>query len=309
MILLSGNSNKPLSNSVAKVLRKKIANKEIKRFQNGELIIKGPKPLQNECIAIIQSTPSPVHKNFMELLFLLDQTRQQGARNSVAVLPYFSYARQSSLAQTIASLLQASGATQIITLDLHTKEIEACFDIPVQNIQPTFIIEGYIRRHFNLSTTALIAPDQGAFSRVKELAKKLSLPFARLEKKRDEQGTPHITGFIGDVAKKDCVILDDMVDTARTLCNATQALKEHGAKTISAYATHGIFSKGSHRLIKESALESLMVTDSIEISKTTKSCPKIRQISIAPLIAAAIEASEEASFKKLYTPLSTKKLF
>lgn len=297
MILLSGNSNKPLSNSVATVLRKKITNKEIKSFPNGELIIENTKLLQNEAIAVIQSTSSPVHKHLMELLFLLDQARQQGVKNRLAVLPYFSYARQPSLAQTIAPLLQSSGATRLIALDLHTTDIERHFDIPVKNIHPTPIIEEHIRQHFDFNTTVLIAPDKGALPRVKALAKKLYLPFASLGKKRDERGTPHITGFMGDeVTHKDCLIVDDMVDTARTLCKAAQSLKERGARTISAYATHGVFSKGSHQLIEESILESLVVTDSIEASKATQSCAKISQISIASLLAQAIESSTEAPY-------------
>lgn len=296
MILLSGNSNKPLSNSVAKALRKKIANSEIKKFQNGELIIKRIKALQDEFIAVIQATSFPIHQNLMELLFLLDQAHQQGARNNAAVLPYFSYARQPRLARTVATLLQASGATEIITLNLHSTEIKTYFDIPVKNIQPTSIIDEDIRRNFNLRKTMLIAPDQGALSPVKSLAKKLAIPIAYFEKERDKQGNPHITSFIGDVADKDCIIFDDMVDTARTLCNATEALKEQGAGAISAYATHGVFSKGSHRRIEQSSLENLVITDSIDISKATQACPKIRQISIAPLIAKAIKASEEALF-------------
>lgn len=300
MILLSGNSNKPLSNSVAKVLRKKIAKKETKEFPNGELIIDCTKTFQNDFIAIIQSASVPIHKNLMELLFLLDHARQQGAQNSVAVLPYFSYARQPDLAHTLISFLQASGATQMITLDLHRDALEFptrnSLNIPVHNIHPLSIIKDYIHQNFDLSTTTLVAPDQGALPRVQDLAKKLSLPFASLEKKRDKEGTPHITGFIGDVFNKDCLILDDMVDTARTLCKAAKALKEQGARTLKAYATHGILSKSSHQLIEASALESLMITDSIERSTETQSCSKISQISVAPLIARAIE---EASTKKL----------
>ena len=296
MILLSGNSNKPLSNSVAKALRKNFSNSEIKKFQNGELILKKIKTVQDEFIAVIQATSFPIHQNLMELLFLLDQARQQGAKNNAAVLPYFSYARQPRLARTVATLLQASGATEIITLNLHSTEIEAYFDIPVKNIQPTSIIDEDIRRNVNLKKTVLIAPDKGALSSVKALAERLTIPTAYFEKERDKQGNPHITSFTGDVANKDCVIVDDMVDTARTLCNAVEALKLQGAGAISAYATHGVFSKNSHRRIEQSSLENLVITDSIDRAKATQACPKIRQISIAPLIAKAIEASEEALF-------------
>jgi ribose-phosphate pyrophosphokinase len=268
MILLSGNSNKPLSNSVARVLGKEIANKAIKKFQNGELIIQVPTSLQNEVIVVIQSTSSPLHQSLIELLFLVDQARQQGAREIVAVVPYFSYARQPHLTQTIATLLQASGVTNLITVDLHKTEIEACFEIPVVNLCPSYLIEEDIRQNFNLSTTVLVAPDQGALPRVKDMAKRLCIPLARFEKKRDGQGNPQIIGFVGDIAHKDCLILDDMVDTARTLCNAVQALKEQGAKRIIAYATHGIFSKGSYQRLEQSALDTLIVTDSIDRSKT-----------------------------------------
>lgn len=294
MILLSGNSNKPLANSVAKVSRTNVAKKEIKKFPSGELLIAHTTPLKDESIFIIQSASSPIHKNLMELLFLLDQARQQGAKNCAAVLPYFSYARQPSLARSIASLLQASGASQVITIDLHTTEVENFFHIPVQNKQPTGIIEEYIHENFDFSTTALIAPDQGALPRVKYLATKLSLPFAYLEKKRDESGTPHITGFRGEVSNKDCLILDDMVDTAQTLCKAAQTLQKQGARTIRAYATHGILSKGSHQLIEASILKSLVITDSIKRSKATQLCSKISQMGIAPLLAEAIETFTEA---------------
>ncbi len=288
MILLSGNSNKALSNSVAKVLGTEVVHEEIKYFPNGEIMIKIQDSLQGEYVAALQTTSISAHQSLMELFLILDHARQKGAQHIVAVLPYFYYARQNSLAQTISKLFQESGATEIITLDLHSKDIEPFFDIPVQNLQPTSLIEEDIRQHFDLSNSVLVAPDQGALPRTKEMARRLNLSLAHFQKRRDHKGEPHVIGFIGDVAGKDCLILDDIVDTAKTLCNAAQTLKEHGAKGISAYATHGVLSKDSHQRLKESSLQHLIITDSLLRSEETQDHPKIRQISIAPLLANAL---------------------
>ncbi len=295
MILLSGNSNKPLSNSVGKALNTPIADIEKILFPDGEIVLNFQDPVQWKNIFVIQPTSPPVTENLMELLLILDTLRQNSAKKITVLLPYFGYGRQdqkntsgSTPLQTVARLIETAGASEIIVVDCHWEKSHHFFNIPVTHLHTTSLIANYSHRNIDLTNILLVAPDQGSVERTKRLADILNLEMITLEKQRNKDGIPHMKQAPNHVLGKNCLIIDDIIDSGQTLCCAVNALKEQGAQDIYAFITHGVFSKGAPQRLEKSPLKELIITDSIEATPETLACKKIKHLSIAPLLADAI---------------------
>ncbi len=294
--IFTGNSNGELAQKVSKYLFKELGSAKVNRFSDGEIQIEIEENVRKKDVYIIQSTCSPVNDNLMELLLMIDAMRRSSASRITAVIPYFGYARQDKKvaprvpisAKLIADLLTNSGACRIITMDLHAGQIQGFFNIPVDNLYAAPILIEKIREEFTGKDLVIVSPDAGGVERARAFAKRLDCGLAIVDKRRDRPNEAKAMAVIGDVAGKTAIILDDMVDTAGTLTEASNAISEMGAKEVHACCTHAVLSGPAVERIEKSALKSLVATDTIPLCKEAMACDKIKVLSVASLVGEAI---------------------
>ena len=297
LVLFSGNGNRPLAEAISKSLRTPIGQAKANRFSDGEISIDIQENVRGKDVYLIQPTCAPANDNLMELIIMVDAIRRSSAGRITAVIPYYGYGRQDRRvrsermpisAKVMADILERSGIDKVLTVELHSEQIQGFFHIPVDNVYGTKIFHDDIITQ-NLNDKLIVSPDVGGVIRSRALAKVLGLSdLAIIDKRRDEANKSEVMNVIGDVKDKDCIIVDDMVDTAGTLCNAAIALKKKGARKVLAYTVHPVLSGTAIQKISKSDLDQLIVTDSIPLSDSAKSCKKIRTITLAPTLAEAI---------------------
>ena len=297
LVLFSGNGNRPLAEAISKSLRTPIGQAKANRFSDGEISIDIQENVRGKDVYLIQPTCAPANDNLMELIIMVDAIRRSSAGRITAVIPYYGYGRQDRRvrsermpisAKVMADILERSGIDKVLTVELHSEQIQGFFHIPVDNVYGTKIFHDDIITQ-NLNDKLIVSPDVGGVIRSRALAKVLGLSdLAIIDKRRDEANKSEVMNVIGDVKDKDCIIVDDMVDTAGTLCNAATALKKKGARKVLAYTVHPVLSGTAIQKITKSDLDQLIVTDSIPLSDSAKSCKKIRTITLAPTLAEAI---------------------
>jgi len=314
MKLIAGNSNRPLSEAIAQNLGIPLAQASIRHFADMEVFVEILENVRGEDVFIIQPTSFPANDSLMELLIMIDTLKRASARRITAVVPYFGYARQDRktgprtpiTAKLVSNLMTVAGANRILTLDLHAGQIQGFFDIPVDNlfVAPVFVrhIRDSLSVHGKMPEgLTIVSPDVGGVVRARALAKRLEADLVIIDKRRDKAGESEVMNIIGDAKGRDCILVDDIVDSAGTLCNAADALKGAGAKSVTAYITHGVFSGGAVERVDASPLEALIVTDSIAATPAVAHSKKIKPLSIAPLLAEAIvRISQERSVSSLF---------
>ena len=309
MKLLSGNSNRLLAEAIAAYLETPLTNADVRRFSDMEVFVEIHENVRGEDVFIIQSTSSPANDNLMELLVCIDALRRASARRITAVLPYFGYARQDRKpgprtpisAKLVANLIATAGANRVLTMDLHAGQIQGFFDIPTDNLYSGPVFTREIAEKYGDENLVMVSPDVGGVVRTRALAKRLNADLAIIDKRRERAGMSEVMNIIGDVDGRTCVIVDDIVDSAGTLCNAADALKNAGATRVLAYITHGVLSGGAVARVTASALEHLSVTDSIAATDAMRHARNLRTIPIAPLLGEAIRRiSEETSVSSLF---------
>ncbi|MGE4351725.1 MAG: ribose-phosphate pyrophosphokinase [Bdellovibrionales bacterium] len=301
MKLIAGNSNPKLATDIAQNLGMPLTNTNIRRFADMEVFVEILENVRGEDAFIIQPTSYPTNDSLMELLITIDALRRSSARRITAVVPYYGYARQDRKssprspisAKLVANLITTAGADRVLTMDLHAGQIQGFFDIPVDNLYAAPVLVRDIKDNMAVQgklpgDLTIVSPDVGGVVRARSLAKRLNADLAIIDKRRERAGESEVMNIIGDAKDRHCILVDDMVDSAGTLCNAAQALIDSGAKTVAAYCTHGVFSGKAIERITASALTSVTCTDSIAATEAVASCDKIRQLSIAPLLAEAI---------------------
>jgi len=300
--LISGNANRTLSKAIAKrmsLLRGgnvDLVNARIERFNDQEIFVEVYENVRGEDMFIIQPTSNPANDNLMELLIIADAMRRSSARRITAVIPYFGYARQDRRtkartpisAKLVANLIAEAGIERVLTMDLHATQIQGFFDIPVDNLYASPIFALDVMHHFkNIDDVMVISPDVGGVARARELAKRIGADLAIVDKRRNAPGEIAEMTVIGDVKGRKCIIVDDICDTAGTLCKAADTLIEHGATEVHSYITHGVLSGPAVERITNSSMEQLVITDSIEPTPEVAACPKIRTVPTAPIFAQA----------------------
>jgi len=309
MKLLAGNSNRPLAEAIAAYLETPLTNADVRRFSDMEVFVEIHENVRGEDVFIVQSTSSPANDNLMELLVCIDALRRASARRITAVLPYFGYARQDRKpgprtpisAKLVANLIATAGANRVLTMDLHAGQIQGFFDIPTDNLFAGPVFTRQITAAKGDEKLVMVSPDVGGVVRTRALAKRLNADLAIVDKRREKAGMSEVMNIIGDVDGRSCVLVDDIVDSAGTLCNAAEALMNVGAKKVSAYVTHGVLSGGAVARVTSSALEHLSVTDSIAATDAMHHARNIRSIPIASLLGEAIRRiSEETSVSSLF---------
>ena len=310
LVLFSGNGNKSLSEAISKKLSLKLGDSKVERFSDGEISVKIEENVRGMDVFLIQPTSPPAHENLMELVIMVDALKRSSASRITAVIPYYGYARQDRRvrservpisAKVVADILERSGIDRVLTVELHSEQIQGFFDIPVDNVYGTRIIHDDIIKQ-KLNEILIVSPDVGGVIRSRALAKVLDLSdLAIIDKRRDEDNQSEVMNVIGEVNGKDCVLVDDMVDSAGTLCNAAGALKDRGARKVYAYIVHPVLSGDAIKKINKSKLDQLVVTDTIPLSDSAKACKKIRVISLAPTLAEAIRrVNNEESISAMF---------
>ncbi|WP_265517028.1 ribose-phosphate pyrophosphokinase [Nitratireductor luteus] len=304
MKLFSGNSNRVLAESVTRYLNLSLGKAMVRRFADQEIFVEIQENVRGEDVFILQSTSYPANDHLMELLIMIDAFRRSSARRITAVLPYFGYARQDRRtsgrtpisAKLVANLITRAGADRVLTLDLHAGQIQGFFDIPTDNLFAVPVMARDVKAHYNLSNVMVVSPDVGGVVRARSLAKRIDAPLAIVDKRRDRPGESEVMNVIGDVRGKDCLLIDDIVDSGGTLCNAAEALLKGGATSVTAYITHGVLSGGAVARIAGSKLKELVITDSIQPTSAVEAGRNVRVITIADLIGEAISrtATEES---------------
>ncbi|MDC3139410.1 ribose-phosphate pyrophosphokinase [Candidatus Pelagibacter sp.] len=297
MKILTGNSNKQLSNKISKNLKNKLVNTSIRKFADGEIYIEINENIRGNSIFIIQSVSSPANDNLMELLLCIDALKRSSAKNITTVIPYFGYARQdrkvvprtSISAKLVSNLITNAGADRVVTVDLHAGQIQGFFDIPVDNLFATPIFAKHIKRKIKSKNIICVAPDVGGVERARALGKKLDVGLAIVDKRRPSPGKSQVMNVIGNVKNKICILTDDIIDSGGTIVNAAEALLKRGAKEVHVYATHGVFSGDAVKKIKNSKIKNLVITDSIDSSDKLKKARNIEVLSISILLAEAIK--------------------
>jgi len=303
MKLIAGNSNRPLSEAIAAYLHVPITKASIRRFSDMECFVEILENVRGEDVFVIQSTSYPANDNLMELLVTLDALKRASARRVTAVIPYFGYARQDRKstprtpisAKLVANLITVAGADRVVTLDLHAGQIQGFFDIPTDNLfaAPVFVRD--IKERYNGSELTMVSPDVGGVVRARAMAKRLDADLAIIDKRRERAGHSEVMNIIGDVGGRDCILVDDIVDSAGTLCNAAEALMDQGAKSVSAYVSHGVLSGGAVSRVSASPLDTLTITDSILGTEAVRVSNNIRQITISPLMGEAVRRIHDDS--------------
>jgi ribose-phosphate pyrophosphokinase len=307
--ILPGNSNEPLARAITTYLDVPLTKCSVRRFADKEIFVEILENVRGEDCFIIQSTSYPTNDHLMELLIMTDALRRASARRITAVLPYFGYARQDRKAgprtpisaKLVANLITHAGAHRVLTVDLHAGQIQGFFDIPTDNLYAAPVMVRDITERFDLDKVMVVSPDVGGVVRARALAKMIDAPLAIVDKRRERAGESEVMNIIGDVSGKICVLLDDIVDSGGTLCNAAEALLAEGAEAVHAYCTHGVLSGGAVARIAASRLRELVITDSIQATEAVRVARNIRVMSIAPLIGEAIgRVAQETSVSSLF---------
>ena len=297
MKVLAGTSNSRLCENIARQLKLKLVNSNIKRFADGEVYVEINENIRGNSIFVVQSTSNPANDNLMELLICIDALRRSSAKNITAVIPYFGYARQdrkvaprtSISAKLVSNLITKAGADRVVTVDLHAGQIQGFFDIPVDNLFATPIFARHVQKNLNKKNLICVAPDIGGVERTRALARKLDIGIAIIDKRRPAPGKSQVMNVIGNVNGKTCIIIDDIIDSGGTIVNAAEALINRGAKEVHVYITHGVFSGESVNKIKKSRIKKLIITDTIDNSDKMKKAKNIEVLSISNLLAEAIK--------------------
>jgi ribose-phosphate pyrophosphokinase len=307
--LLAGNSNRTLTESIAAYLGIPLTKCQVRRFADMEVFVEIQENVRGRDTFIIQSTSFPANDHLMELLIMTDALRRASARRITAVVPYFGYARQDRKpaprapisAKLVANLITRAGVDRVLTVDLHAGQIQGFFDIPTDNLFSAPVMVRDIKERLDLNNVMVISPDVGGVVRARALAKRIDAPLAIVDKRRERAGESEVMNVIGDVSGKSCILVDDIVDSGGTLCNAAEALLARGAKDVRAYITHGVLSGGAVARISASKLKELVVTDSIQPTEAVRVASNIRVISIAPLLGEAIgRTAKEESVSSLF---------
>jgi ribose-phosphate pyrophosphokinase len=309
MKLLSGNSNRELAEKIAAYVKMPFTKAVVRRFADMEVFVEIQENVRGEDMFVIQSTSFPANDNLMELLIVIDALRRASARRITAVIPYFGYARQDRKvgprtpisAKLVANLITGAGANRVLTVDLHAGQIQGFFDIPTDNLYAMPVMVRDIQDYLGGDNLMVVSPDVGGVVRARALARRLGADLAIVDKRRERAGESEVMNIIGDVEGRSCILVDDIVDSGGTICNAAEALIAQGAKDVCAYATHGVLSGGAVARVEGSKLKSLVVTDSIGDTDEMRRCSKVRRISIAPLIGEAIRRiNNEESVSSLF---------
>ena len=309
MKLLAGNSNKALAEAIALYLKLPFTRSQVRRFADMEVFVEVQENVRGEDMFVIQSTSYPTNDNLMELLIIIDALKRASAKRITAVIPYFGYARQDRKsggrtpisAKLVANLITEAGADRVLTVDLHAGQIQGFFDIPTDNLFAMPVMVTDIQDYLGANDLMVVSPDVGGVVRARALAKRLGADLAIVDKRRERAGESEVMNIIGDVAGRSCILIDDIIDSGGTICNAAEALLAEGAKDVCAYATHGVLSGGAVARIQGSKLKSMVVTDSIAATNEVAKCGKIRRISIAPLIGEAMRRiNSEESVSSLF---------
>jgi ribose-phosphate pyrophosphokinase len=310
MKLMAGNSNLPLVKSIAAYLELPVTEASVRRFADEEVFVEIHENVRGEDVFVVQSTSYPANDNLMELLICIDALRRASAKRITAVLPYFGYARQDRKpgprtpisAKLVANLITVAGANRVLSIDLHAGQIQGFFDIPTDNLYGAPVMSEDIKARFNGRAITVVSPDVGGVVRARALAKRLNnAPLAIVDKRREKPGESEVMNIIGDVGGRFCILIDDIVDSAGTLCNAAAALQEAGAEDVVAYCTHGVLSGAAVNRVENSLLSELVITDSIQLSEEAAASPRIRALPIAPLLAEAIKRiADETSVSSLF---------
>ena len=309
LMVFSGNANPALADAIAKHIGLPLGYASISKFSDGEISVELNENVRGKDVFVIQPTCAPTNDSIMELLLMADALHRASANRITAVIPYFGYARQDRRvrsarvaisAKVVADMIGAVGVNRVLTVDLHAEQIQGFFSMPVDNVYGSPVLTDDIERQ-NYENLIVVSPDIGGVVRARAVAKKLNVDLAIIDKRRPAANVAQVMHIIGDVAGRTCLIVDDMVDTAGTLCKAADALKEHGAARVVAYSTHPVLSGPAIKNIENSNLDSLVVTDTIPLSEEAKNCGRIRQLSMAKLLAESIRrVSNEESISAMF---------
>ena len=311
MKILSGNSNRPLAEAIGQYLDTPLTRAAIRRFSDMEVFVEIMENVRGEDVFVVQSTSFPANDNLMELLVTIDALRRGSAQRITAVIPYFGYARQDRKtgprtpisAKLVANLITTAGVDRVLTMDLHAGQIQGFFDIPTDNLiaAPVFLKDMEAARAQNGDELVIVSPDVGGVVRARAIASRLGADLAIIDKRREKAGDSEVMNIIGEISGRRCILVDDIVDSAGTLCNAADALMQKGALAVEAYTTHGVLSGGAVARVTGSPLQSLVTTDSIEATEAMLAAPNMRQLPIAPLLAEAIlRIAENRSVSSLF---------
>jgi len=309
MKLFAGNSNETLAEEVSQYLDIAIGKANVRRFADQEIFVEILENVRGEDCFVLQSTSFPANDNLMELLIMIDALRRASAKRITAVIPYFGYARQDRKpgprapisAKLVANMITEAGADRVLTLDLHAAQIQGFFDIPTDNLFAVPVLSRDAKDNLDVENVMVVSPDVGGVVRARALAKRLDSLLAIVDKRRDKPGESEVMNVIGDVNGKDCILIDDIIDSGGTLCNAADALLKMGATSVTAYITHGVLSGGAVARITSSKLKELVITDSIQPTEAVKNASNIRVVSIAELIGEAVKRTAlEKSVSSLF---------
>ena len=307
--ILSCNSNRPLADAISKYMELPLTKADVKRFSDMEVFVEIQENVRGEDVFLIQSTSSPTNDNLMELLVALDALKRGSANRITAVIPYYGYARQDRKsgprtpisAKLVANLITVAGAHRVVTVDLHAGQIQGFFDIPTDNIFAAPVFQSDIKEKYGDKSLVIVSPDVGGVVRARALAKSLDADLAIIDKRRERAGVSEVMNIIGEVDDRHCILVDDIVDSGGTLCNAAEALMAAGGLSVSAYISHGVLSGGAAARIKDSPLTELVTTDSIQATDAVLAAQNMRQITIAPLLGEAIlRIAESRSVSSLF---------
>jgi ribose-phosphate pyrophosphokinase len=309
MKVFAGNSNRRLAEAICGYLNVPLGKASVRRFADQEIFVEIQENVRGEDVFVVQSTSFPANDHLMELLIMIDALRRSSARRITAVIPYFGYARQDRRAsgrtpisaKLVANLITEAGADRVLTLDLHAGQIQGFFDIPTDNLFAMPLLARDVKEHYPNSSLMVVSPDVGGVVRARSLAKRVDALLAIVDKRRERPGESEVMNIVGDVAGKDCLLIDDIVDSGGTLCNAADALLEKGATSVTAYITHGVLSGGAVARVAASRLRELVITDSIQPTPAVQSAHNIRVVSTATLIGEAINrTAAEQSVSSLF---------
>ena len=309
MKIVAGNSNRPLAEAICSYLHLPQTKAVVKRFNDMEVFVEIQENVRGQDMFVVQSTSFPANDHLMELLIIIDALKRASAKRITAVIPYFGYARQDRKsgsrtpisAKLVANLITRAGADRVLTMDLHADQIQGFFDIPTDNLFAGPVMVRDIKQHMDVANTVVVSPDVGGVVRARALAKRLATPLAIVDKRREKAGESEVMNIIGEVAGKSCILIDDIVNSGGTLCNAAEALMAQGAKDVSAYITHGVLSGGAVARVTSSKLKHLVITNSIQPTEAVKAARNIRVIAIASLIGEAIgRTCREESVSSLF---------
>jgi ribose-phosphate pyrophosphokinase len=309
MKILSGNSNTELAEAIAAYLNMPLTKAAIKRFSDQEVFVEIHENVRGEDVFVVQPTNFPANDHMMELLVAIDALKRASARRITAVIPYFGYARQDRKpgprtpisAKLVANLITTAGANRVLTMDLHAGQIQGFFDIPTDNLYAMPVLVRDMKEKYTNRETTIVSPDVGGVVRARAYAKRMDAPIAIIDKRRERAGVSEVMHLVGEVEGTDCILVDDIVDSAGTLCNAAKALKGAGAKSVSAYVAHGVLSGPALERIESSVMDEVVITDSIKPTEGVRENSKIRVVTVAPLLAEAMNRiAHETSVSSLF---------